>query len=543
MENFIRFKGFFRRYLCIDKVAKHWTFELFMFIMVIGSSTVAVWLSSDPNEEISDVLNQVDDILAWVFVGEAFVRIIGMGLSEYWSDNWNKFDMLLLISNFSTDYAFSFLGLAKSAKSVRFLKITRLQKTMKVTRSLRSFRLFRMCEGIMSVCIRITKLIEIIIVSLPTIWRIFTMMIILFYIYSLIGLELFRSTLIVNTAKPPFGMSNFNSLGEGMLELNHILVTVAAFLRQNSWSDLMYSYAVRFDAPFAAQLYFISFHSIVIFVLRTVLSGLVWEVFSIKNKESAKKESEMAKVSERSKQQNSKLFVNYFKIIRSGQMPTINSVSSKENANPLDLDLQGSVADLSSPLNPGKIPNFETKSPGLLKSAKLGQRNSLQNHLNSPGKRPVTQSNQFPLDNQMSIEGQIDLKKNSLRNKKSRQSFGLKQEKSGIQPEEMVLQPPTLTNQLKNLNLNSGLEEDNFAIGFENNSIKKYEIEKWSNFEHRDLFRGENDQIIAFSDSGESELLAKKNQPTKNPLGPSKGGKRLKRILNIEDGQGTFELI
>ena len=267
------------KYLKLNLIVGHWIFECIMFAVVLGNSVIMVWILTDPQESTLAILTSIDDQLLYVYTAEIVLRILATGIIPYFKDPWNQFDFLLVCISFGTDVAVNTLKIAKNARTARFLKISKLQRTLRITRSAKGVRIFKFCMGLLSSFYRIQQLIKIIIISIPTIWRTFSLILMMFYFYGIIGMEYFREANLVYSQIPPFGISNFSTFATSLLELAHVMIA-------NSWSDLMYSWCLRYDTHFYGYLFFISFNAIINIVLRSLLSGLVWEVFSFVEKNS-----------------------------------------------------------------------------------------------------------------------------------------------------------------------------------------------------------------------------------------------------------------
>lgn len=65
----------------------------------------------------------------YVFVAEAVLKIIGLGPTDYFRDNWNKFDFFLVVISLCVDVTISLLKFAKNLKSAKSLKIVKLSKS------------------------------------------------------------------------------------------------------------------------------------------------------------------------------------------------------------------------------------------------------------------------------------------------------------------------------------------------------------------------------------------------------------------------------
>ena len=270
-------RDFLNKYLKIRVIVQHWLFEAVLFLVVLANTVIMVWIMTDPPEPTLTRLNTIDDNLLYVYTAEIALRIVATGVIEYFSDPWNQFDFFLVSISYATDVALSALKLARNARTARFLRISRLQKTLRIGRSAKGARIFKFCMGIMQSFYRIKQLIEIIIISIPTIWRTFSLILIIFYLYSMIGMEFLRQGKLVYPQIPPYGISDFQNFGSALLELAHVMIA-------NGWSDLMYSWCQRYNSRTPCMLFFMSFNAIINIVLRSLLSGLVWEVFSFVDK-------------------------------------------------------------------------------------------------------------------------------------------------------------------------------------------------------------------------------------------------------------------
>ena len=54
-------------------------------------------------------------------------------------------------------------------------------------------------------------------------------------------------------------------------------------ITENGWSNIQYNYAEKFDSRIIASLFFNSFYLLVKFIILSLLTGLVWEIFTIIN--------------------------------------------------------------------------------------------------------------------------------------------------------------------------------------------------------------------------------------------------------------------
>ena len=62
-------------------------------------------------------------------MGECIVKLVGLGIKSYFSDNWNKFDFVLVLSTIMLSTALSSLRMLKSAKVGRLARISKIGKS------------------------------------------------------------------------------------------------------------------------------------------------------------------------------------------------------------------------------------------------------------------------------------------------------------------------------------------------------------------------------------------------------------------------------
>ena len=82
----------FFHYICSSKA---------FFIVVTLSiilNTVAMSMDRYPiDEKENQVLEEINSITTWVFVGELIIKVLGLGVKAYVSDSMNQFDAIVVI--------------------------------------------------------------------------------------------------------------------------------------------------------------------------------------------------------------------------------------------------------------------------------------------------------------------------------------------------------------------------------------------------------------------------------------------------------------
>ena len=219
-------------------------FTLFItFLIVVNCLLISVELDY-PNP----LVIRIQEIIVYLFLIEILVRWFGRkNNSEYFSDKWNYFDVLLVALAFVPEDAIKNPELLTSLRILRVFRVFRLIKAFPELQIV-SRVLFRSISSLTSVC--------------------FLMMIIM-YLYSIMGVILFRGKSQVVTgignAGDPFG-----NVLEAMFSMFRVLTG-------EDWTDLRYDLLVgqSGQGQFLITTFFISFYVIAAFLLINLVVGAV----------------------------------------------------------------------------------------------------------------------------------------------------------------------------------------------------------------------------------------------------------------------------
>ena len=219
-------------------------FTLFItFLIVVNCLLISVELDY-PNP----LVIRIQEIIVYLFLIEILVRWFGRkNNSEYFSDKWNYFDVFLVALAFVPEDAIKNPELLTSLRILRVFRVFRLIKAFPELQIV-SRVLFRSISSLTSVC--------------------FLMMIIM-YLYSIMGVILFRGKSQVVTgignAGDPFG-----NVLEAMFSMFRVLTG-------EDWTDLRYDLLVgqSEQGQFLITTFFISFYVIAAFLLINLVVGAV----------------------------------------------------------------------------------------------------------------------------------------------------------------------------------------------------------------------------------------------------------------------------
>ena len=126
-----------------------------------------------------------------IFIIEVLLKWVGLGIRKYFRDDWNKFDFTIAtLGLFITIYVSNVL--LGDVKSLKMFKVAKMYTLIKALSSLRSFEIFRIINLTSKPIIKLKKMTNNIILSIPIMLQMVMTLILLFYWYALLGISLFN---------------------------------------------------------------------------------------------------------------------------------------------------------------------------------------------------------------------------------------------------------------------------------------------------------------------------------------------------------------
>ena len=290
------------RIFCMKMINNKW-FERFIFLMTIFSSVRLVIDTFVNGYTFSYIFDFVDTFFNVVFLVEAIMKICALGFAldegSYLSDNWNKIDIIIVICSF-LDYEILFekyVYLNNNISSSQFLKVLRL---------LRTLRPLRLISHNAKLKLILTSLFD----SVLPIFNALFIVIIIFYIFSIVGISLFYESfhncyilkngifdlaidsfdnrLVENKIKSDmisiseFCAANYNGIMDTgpAFKFSNIatsLVTSYVLSTQEGWPDIMNSYRIYDDSY---GIFFIVYNLVVAYFFLNLFTGIMFKYFN-----------------------------------------------------------------------------------------------------------------------------------------------------------------------------------------------------------------------------------------------------------------------
>jgi len=170
-------------------------FEIFIMGVILANTAALAskyygWTPRD--QEITEGLN---DAFALIFAVEAAIKLTAFGVKQYFGTNWSRFDFLIVIA--------SLIG--------KLFTLGPIATLLRVVRVARIFRLVRSSRGLL-------LLFRTLVVSLPSLANVGIVLVLLFFIFSILGMNLFAGVRYGRTGMLN-GDANFDSFWISMQTL------------------------------------------------------------------------------------------------------------------------------------------------------------------------------------------------------------------------------------------------------------------------------------------------------------------------------------
>jgi len=100
-----------------DKIAKSNKFEFLLTIVVLFNTVILLYYTFESDQDVLDKIDSIDNVLVYIYCGEVIIKLIGLGIYDYFDDGWNVMDFILTVVSVATNIALSFAKFARTAKA------------------------------------------------------------------------------------------------------------------------------------------------------------------------------------------------------------------------------------------------------------------------------------------------------------------------------------------------------------------------------------------------------------------------------------------
>jgi len=163
------------------RVISHSKFDLFIAFFIITNVLTMSFESFKPSDWQNRFQKVCNFFFTFIFGGECVLKILAFHPKRYFRGNWNKFDFFIVMTSFigiMIDNAGAALGFNPT--------ILRILRIFRIFRILRAFRIFKTLKGLQAIVATLGS-------SLPAIGNLVGGLCLLFFIFGVLGVNLFGS--------------------------------------------------------------------------------------------------------------------------------------------------------------------------------------------------------------------------------------------------------------------------------------------------------------------------------------------------------------
>jgi hypothetical protein len=249
---------------------KIWVFGFDALVFI--NSVILIMVLAPGGHRYHKTLRQISGVFLYIFVVEVVSKIFALSFMKFWRmSKMNQLDFLTVASGVVVNIISIFVN-QQNKQAVQFLSICitfiRMIRLLRILRVLSEFRV-------------VTNTI---VHVLPALMRYFAVLLGIFYMYAIIGMELFGSRLDVTKLEYPYNVqlnessyvlndyqnNNFDSLSNSFVTLFEQMVV-------NNWPIVMEGCIA--STGYWSTLYFISFYLITVVTVMNVLIAFLLDAY------------------------------------------------------------------------------------------------------------------------------------------------------------------------------------------------------------------------------------------------------------------------
>lgn len=232
---------------------------IILFVIIFNAAVMGVETIQGLSDGVIGALALINTVCLWIFIAEIVIKLLAYGL-DYFKDPWNWFDMIIV--------AVSMLSGLSFMSAFRALRVLRVMKSLKALRGTRLIGHVRHLQVIIAAIVK----------SIPSILWTGILLLLIYYIFSLIGINLFGE------AFPEW----FGTLGKAMYTLFQVMTLESWSMGISRPVMEVYSYAWAYFVPFVL---------LSSFVVMNVVVGIVVNAISEVTADNKAEEAEEQKAS------------------------------------------------------------------------------------------------------------------------------------------------------------------------------------------------------------------------------------------------------
>jgi hypothetical protein len=226
-------------------ISKNIWFKIGILVIIVLNMMQMALIYDEADETYSSILDILNLVFTLCFITEAVIKLLGYGFKNYLKSGSNKFDLFVVITSI-LDLILTYT--LKSTISLLRLgpQLIRTIRVFRVSRLVRLFKSLRMLKN----------LIDVIGFSLPAILNVMSLLLLIFYIYAVLGVNLFYT---ITSGQIIGKYVNFSNFGNAM-------ITLFRCSTGEDWYNIMRDCSLG-SSTAISYIYFISFITITTFIM------------------------------------------------------------------------------------------------------------------------------------------------------------------------------------------------------------------------------------------------------------------------------------
>lgn len=208
------------------RIINHLYFDIFIIAAILLNILTMAMDYDDASDNYENALQYINWFFSCIFVVEMILKHLGLGFRRYWMSPWNQFDAFVVIA--------SLIDILFSIFQQSFLSVLRvgpqLARVLRVLRVSRLLKLVKKFQGLQ-------KIINTLIFSLPSLMNTGALLFLVFFIYSILGVFLFKDVTQGDTIDDIVNFSNFSNA----------IITLFRCSTGENW------YVIMFDTVYPTQ--------------------------------------------------------------------------------------------------------------------------------------------------------------------------------------------------------------------------------------------------------------------------------------------------
>lgn len=267
-------KRFYVRSRIMDIISSKWWDRVFDFLILLNTAVVVTLVMEEElslSAPLKDGFDVVATVMLFLFIVEVLMKCLGMGIKKFFRNSWfNIIDFVTITIGLTVYIVDAAAGNTSHSSNLNYLAFCALMLRMvRVLRILQSFPEYN-------------RIISTIVTVLPAVFRFFMILLVVIYMYAILGMELFGNRMSgkSNEGNMDFFQSSYHRLdyyANNFDTFPRALVTLFEQMVVNNWPIVMEG-AVAATSGWAV-VYFISFNLVCVVCVMNVLVAFLIDAY------------------------------------------------------------------------------------------------------------------------------------------------------------------------------------------------------------------------------------------------------------------------